>query len=244
LVIRIQQLEAFGRLRLEQFEEEMLGHIRAHFPEHHAAISGEQLRATIRLSHTRAGNYGMSSVRSVCIYLNCMLWLGSRFDTDLQYPWARTILTDPRLRSQRARADRLSDTSVKFVLQLAGPDNQHIAALRERLLSAGEALNEFLMRSFPAQLCEDLLPSKWELLDEEARNGLMPAGRRLAARYGMHDAASSGVYTILMFLLGSSFDTDPQFPWAHSILNTPGQEPIQKAQALIRAGLEQLKMAI
>lgn len=222
----------------------MLDHIRTYFPEHQAAISEEQLRETIRLSHSRAANYGLSSVRSVCIYLNCMLWLGSRFDTDLQYPWARTILTDPHLRSQRARADRLADAAVKFMLRLAGPDNQNIAALRERLLSEGDALSDIWMRSFPAQLCAAYFPAKWELLDEEIRNGLMPAGRRLAARYGMHDAASSGVYTILMFLLGSSFDNDPQFPWAAGILNDPGKEPILKAQALLRAGLDQLKPAI
>ncbi len=244
MLIKAPQIASFRQLRLERFELEMLGHIEAFFPAHHRAIPEPALRNVIRLAHKRAGRYGLRSVRSVCVFLNSALWLGSRFDSDFQYPWAGAALTDPDIEGEREKADRLGAASVAYMQELAGPGERYFLELRNRLIGSGSTLIDDWMADSGSPVsarCAACFPQKWAMMSAEARSGLIAAGKRQSARYGMHDPAAVSVFTLLMFLLGSAFDTDPQFPWAAAILQDPDFTQEQKARALIRSGIDVLR---
>lgn len=246
LLIRPHQLKTFRQNRFQQFEAEMLIHIREHFPEHARILPEARLLEIVRFAHSRAGGYGLDTVRSVCIYLNCMLWMGSLFDTDTQYPWARAILLDSDVLSQHDRASRLSNASTQYMLELCGPENSHLVAVIRHLLQNIPAQpSEFIPAGInPATFLAGIFPKKWELLpDEISSGGLFAAARRFAARYGLQDDRGILLYALLMFLLGSGFDTDPQFPWASTILKDPEFSAEQKINALLRSGKEQLLLA-
>ena len=86
LSIRPEQMAAFEQAALKRFEDEMLAHIKTYFPNHWRIIGEAQLRKVIQYSVSQAEQYGLTTQREVCLYLNLMLLLGSDFDTDIQLP--------------------------------------------------------------------------------------------------------------------------------------------------------------
>jgi hypothetical protein len=241
--ILVSQLDVFRQSRLRQFEAEMLAHIQEHFPEHHQAIPEAARRRTIRLARSRAANHGLVSVRSVCIFLNSMLWLGSYFDTDVQYPWAREALNGPPLNDQKAKATRLADASVRYMLRLAGPDNRHFGELVDRLRRDGDTyLNARTTgrSSSAVEILASLFPEKAELIGADTLLRLVHSSKDQAARHGLLTEECALAYVILMYLIGSGFDADPQFGWAEPILKDRASPPEQRARMLLRTGLEQL----
>jgi hypothetical protein len=74
----------------------------------------------------------------------------------------------------------------------------------------------------------EFAPKHVKVLGEEGTRAVVRLGIRRASRYGFSATGSVHFFLDLMFLLGSEFDTDPQYPWAGEILNDesiPGQMP-------------------
>lgn len=76
---------------------------------------------------------------------------------------------------------------------------------------------------------------------------LEEAQRRAVIRFGMDRAEPHGLtsrdpvrlYLELMLLLGSQFDTDPQYPWAGQILAEPDQDaPMERAERLYQRAMD------
>ena len=68
-------------------------------------------------------------------------------------------------------------------------------------------------------MLSNLFPEKYEYIGEDCVNGLIQLGVESAKRYEITGERGLAVYIGLMFILGSGFDNDPQFPWAAEILN-------------------------
>jgi hypothetical protein len=58
-------------------------------------------------------------------------------------------------------------------------------------------------------------------MDEAALHLMIEMGLESAKRYKITSKRGAAAYIGLMFMLGSSFNTDPQYPRASSILNNP-----------------------
>jgi hypothetical protein len=86
---------------------------------------------------------------------------------------------------------------------------------------------------------------KCEHMDENAMHGLVESGLQAASRYGIKSQRGMAVYIGLMLLLGSSFDTDPQFPWAQSILNDPSRsDESERVKKIYESAVEHLKRLV
>ena len=71
-------------------------------------------------------------------------------------------------------------------------------------------------------------PKHTEVLGEDGTRTVVRAGIERAARYDFNAPGPVHFFLDLMFVLGSEFDKDPQYPWAAEILNDksiPGQMP-------------------
>ena len=100
-------MAVFEQAALKRFEDEMLEHIKTYFPNHWRIIGETQLRKVIQYSVSQAEQYGLTTQREVCLYLNLMLLLGSDFDTDVQLPWAEEVLMDEMIIDPYVRIERL-----------------------------------------------------------------------------------------------------------------------------------------
>src|SRR5712691_9754666 len=97
LVIRKEQIAAFGEGLRRRFESEMAVHLERFFPEPCAAMGGEKLGTFIKHTIDKAIRYGIDRERDVCKFLDVAMALGRDFDKDPRFSWSRDILTDASL---------------------------------------------------------------------------------------------------------------------------------------------------
>lgn len=209
----------------------MLAHLRNFAPNHSKILSEEEMRVVIRHGMKKAESHGFTSERSIRIYTELMLMLGSSFDTDPQLPWAAELLNDETITNEVARIDRLQDKAWAYVDEVLpdfGSDEQETGAKSfiEQIRRLGRERNEELL---PASVSEfyqraitelnKALPRKSELLGEQGLRQLINRGIELARNYDINTERGCAFCIAAMFMLGSGFDKDPQLPWAARILN-------------------------
>lgn len=107
LTIRKEQMQALRRVTIQEFEKDMLQHLMQFFPDESAAMGDKALRAHIRHAIARAKEYGVTSERDLCKYLNLTMVYGRNFDTDRELEWMRDFLTDADVPDPSERMSRL-----------------------------------------------------------------------------------------------------------------------------------------
>ena len=107
LTIRKAQMQALGRAAMQEFEKDMLQHLRQFFPDECAALGSKALREHTRHAIARAKEYGLTSERDLCKYLNLTMIYGRDFDTDPELEWMRDFLIDPDVSDPSERMRRL-----------------------------------------------------------------------------------------------------------------------------------------
>jgi hypothetical protein len=251
LVIREAQMAAFEQGVIRNFELRVLEHLKEFFPKHCQILGDEQVRQVIRLGIERAENYGLVSERDIHLYVGLMFLLGSHFDRDAQLPWAARILTSQAIADPALRADRLYDTAMRYLNRVAGKNNEH---LQRALLKAQELPTATLARSPEArqqnqsfgehmmQLLNALFPEKYDAIGEKAVQQAIREGYEKARRYNLITEAGAAVFITLMFLLGSDFDGDPQYPWAEAVLADAAlSDPAKKSERLYQGAMTHLQ---
>jgi hypothetical protein len=62
-----------------------------------------------------------------------------------------------------------------------------------------------------------------------------------AYKYNLLSEPEMLLYVVLMFIMGSGFDSDPQFPWAKNILDDNSIQDAEKPALLFGRAIEQLR---
>src|SRR4051812_14835589 len=92
LIIKNKQIRVFEAVSFPSFETKMLNHIEDHFTPMATLLGKDGLRKLIYHGYERAKKYGFATGYEVCLFTDIMILLGTGFDTDPQFPWARDIL--------------------------------------------------------------------------------------------------------------------------------------------------------
>ena len=249
LVIRETQMMAFEKAAIRNFENRMIEHLEEFFPRHCAILGSDQVRKVIRLGLERAEKYGLISERDVHLYVGLMFMLGSYFDCDLQLPWAAKILTDKYILDPNVRASRLYDRAMAYLNGSAGKDNQYLErALRKArelpvsaLSRAGED-KQISFGDYMLKLLYSLFPEKYEAVGDPNVRQLVRQGYQSARGYNLSSDPGISTYICLMLMLGSSFDRDPQYPWAEAVLsNASLSDPARKGESLYKSAMAHLE---
>jgi hypothetical protein len=98
-----------------------------------------------------------------------------------------------------------------------------------------EVLEQAAVRSFEDRMVEHLkrfAPGHFKILKEEDIRGCVRLGVERAQTYGLISERSVRIYVQTMFMLGSSFDTDPQYPWAAEMLGDEEQGAAERSDRL------------
>jgi hypothetical protein len=222
LKIRNEQMEVFEQAAARNFEDRMIKHLEQSFPRHCDVLGETKIRDIIRYGWDRAKSYGLTSERGVRLYISLMFMLGSGFDADPQLPWAAEILNDRAIQDQTERTDRLYNKAMDYLNRVAGLGNQHIdEALRKIHQQGIAALSQSAAREFVNYMVMQLnqiFPQKYEYLGEDRARHLILLGIKSAKGYGITTEHGFAIYIVLMFMLGSGVDADPQFAWIAAIL--------------------------
>jgi hypothetical protein len=223
LKIRPEQMEEMSKVTLKTFEDDMVEHVKKFFPGYYDVLGEPIVRDVILYGVDRAEEYDLTTQRDVCLYINLMFLLGSNFDKDLQLPWIAEALGDETGTDPSARIDRLYDEAMEYLDEVAGVNNEN---LRKALLNIREVPFQDFSDSATRTVdhgkiaaLKKVWPHKYEKIGESLFRRLVLHGIESAGGFGITTERGVGIFTGLMFMLGSGFDTDPQFPWAAEVLN-------------------------
>ena len=111
LTIRPDQLQTLSELMLKQFEDRMVTHLRAMYPDATQAKPEAELRRLIQEGIVRARGYQVKTENNVRRYLECMVSYGTRFDSGPETAWAGKILRDAKLTGTQ-KMDRIANYEV------------------------------------------------------------------------------------------------------------------------------------
>jgi hypothetical protein len=251
--IRPDQVTVFEEAALRNFEDRMVAHLKNFAPNHSKILSEDEMRLVIRHGMKRAESHRFTSERSIRIYTETMLMLGSGFDADPQLPWAAELLNDETMSEEIERIDRLQDRAWEYVKQIR-PDFGHaeetgpksfFEQLRRLMQERNEVLQqaavpEFYNRTISA--LKQTLPRKCELLGEVSLRRLISSGLELAGSYDITTERGCAFFVAAMFMLGSGFDKDPQVPWAAKVLNDQSiTDQNERVDQLFAAAIDSLK---
>ena len=68
---------------------------------------------------------------------------------------------------------------------------------------------------------QNFAPHHWRVIGEQTGRHVIRLGIDQAKRYGFTNRGPVRFYIEMMFMFGSYFDTDPQYPWTAEALNDP-----------------------
>jgi hypothetical protein len=243
LTIRDAQMSALERDIAERFEKRAALHLQKSFPAHCKMLGEGVVRQVVRYGIERATSHQIAGEAALRLYLDLMFTLGSDFDRDPQLPWAAEILNDEIIPSPSAKLDLLCSRSLSYLEKVAGAKGEHFIAAVRRV----RAHPWFTKSPDPDRPSADdvdallgrLYPEKHRTLREQGTLGQLIAGGQAAALgHGVTDPWGVQVFTALMFMLGSAFDSDPQYPWVAALLTGAlAPEPAARADRLCRESL-------
>ncbi|HLJ87062.1 MAG TPA: hypothetical protein VKZ53_09570 [Candidatus Angelobacter sp.] len=214
--IRQQQLDAFHRQHLLQFEDSMALHLSQFAPKHWRVIGDQTGREVIRFGIDQAKRYGFTNRGPVRFYLELMFIFGSYFDTDPQLPWIRPLLNPAENANQMVRADRLFAAFNQYIARVRGLKHEYfIAALKrlltvplESLLIAGTPLEDCAVRAFEA-----IYPEPLEYLGEAALRTVIRRNFATGQSYGLTDDKALLLMVGFGCFMGHGFANDPLCGW-------------------------------
>jgi hypothetical protein len=237
LIIRREQMKALRRVRWIAFEEEMFVHLTKYFPIDCQLLGSRQIRKVIRHGIERADAHGFRAKGEICRYIDLSLALGSHFDRDPQLPWVAPLLRVREAGGPGLAMSRLHDRALEHLEQVSGRRGEHYirALLRARSLTFEERTKVGAAGFEPAlkSLLAYLHPEKFQLASDDGMDALIALGRADAEARGLANAEALMLHLTWMFLLGSYYAEDPQFPWAAEVLGDPSlTDPGTKARSL------------
>jgi hypothetical protein len=240
MLIRPEQAEALRQVPIDVFTSLMLDGLRTRFP-HDCRVLGEaQTRTAIALGIVRAHRHGIDDANDAARFITLMFALGSFFDDDPQLAWASAALAGARKPTLRMRT--LYADATEFVRRTAGEDGE---IYRRALLR--------LRRCPLEKLAEDgdlsaMLGRVWGEKVLFMRHGTVPwllaAAPEAAAAHRVDTPEGIALYTTLMLLLGSRFDSDPLHPWAVAALRPDDVAPGARVRVLYAAAAARLQQAL
>jgi len=96
-----------------------------------------------------------------------------------------------------------------------------------------EAFRQHHLQKFEDDMVEHLkkfAPNHWKVIGEQTGRQVIQLGIEEARKYGLTNRGPVRFYIEMMFMLGSYFDTDPQYPWVSEVLRDP-----QNMDQMVRA---------
>jgi hypothetical protein len=234
LVIRKEQTDVFEEYALQNFEDEMVVHIKDFSPTLCKVIGDDQVRVAVGKAINRSGNYEFTCRGPIRLFVEMTLLFGHAFDTDSQYPWAPEILHASS--DQMVRADQLYDRILVYQERVLDPDPKDMRTALEGLSDWTGKLEASSPTEFVAAMLREkarISPKKTAYVGEEGLTDLILEGCAEAGKHWAATVHGQALLGMLMFTFGHAFIDDPLYPWAGKLLeNKLLSDPLGRTMAL------------
>lgn len=222
LKVRKDQMTELNKVSRITFENKMMGHFSQIYPCRCENLGKKQLRKVIRYGTKQAQSYGYETQKQLAYYISLMLILGSDFDKDSQYPWVIEKIDAANTSSPLNTIQNIYQSTIVFLEKTVGNESQYfkkvLLKLKKFKLNTISETSESQFEEDMIVILKNLYPQKFEFLGRRILHELVSKGVEAVKDYGFTTNKAKSFYVIAMFLIGSAFDRDPQFPWAKTIL--------------------------
>ncbi len=117
LTIRNPQMAALEEAQRQEFGKRTIAFIRERYPEACSRFGDQAVRDMVALSLRKAREHGLTARSDILRYINVMYTLGCEFESDPRYPWAREIMSQPRLRPE-SKINQLTARTIQYLQSL------------------------------------------------------------------------------------------------------------------------------
>jgi hypothetical protein len=183
-----------------------------------------------------AASQGFTRPADVRLYLDLMVLFGHRFDVDPQLPWVETAL-------KRKSMKALFGSALDYLGAISGETgNLYVKALLRARKCLPSSLVDKQCGSAAdlAALLAPLHPEKNQVMRAQLP-ALFELARTLTSQ---HSKGVRALYPVMMFLLGSHFETDPRYAWAGELLRDSGSTEAVRYKRLHEEALSRLRFAL
>lgn len=108
-------LDGFNASGARLYEEYILKRLAATWREKAEATGLEPLREIVRRAIDAARRFGLTTEAGVTLLVTLMFFLGSGFETDPQFPWAKAVLNDASLKEPAKKVERLYEAALSVL---------------------------------------------------------------------------------------------------------------------------------
>ncbi len=231
------QLEVGRPLKQSSPQQKALLHrLMAMHPVDHLLMGASGGVAFAESASQRAQSLGFTKPADVLNYLDLMVMFGHRFDIDPQLPWVGPALSKKSMTV-------LFESALSYLGVVSGDTgNLYIKALlRARKLSPHSLLDRVgISEGEASRLLSTLHPEKSRVMDSQMQS-LSTLAQALVAQ---HSKGVRPLYLVLMFLLGSHFETDPRYAWAGVILRDSQTSESLRYKNLYAEASSRLRLAL
>ena len=244
LMIRSQQMDVFHAAMEKEYARKAKNRLCALFPKHAAFMGDCAVSEIVRRGIGRACEFHFKSERGIQTYLSLMVYFGTEFHRDPQYAWMRAILDDTSPH-EKPRIDQIIERTSDYSEAVAGSNHEYIDKALSTLMDWGAAL---LAGPRRPKTPEALLPLLREIYPEKAARlgsvglaSLIQSARSTSERHDFIGGQAVILFALLMLILGTFADEDPQFPWiGGTLFETRGQPDTQRLERLATRFFERL----
>lgn len=192
--------------------------------------------AFVESASQQAQGHGFTKAADVHNYLDLMVMFGHRFDVDPQLAWVAPALS-------RKSMTALFDSALNYLGVISGETGDlYIKALLRARKCAPAFLVDKVCGSAGelSALLSTLHPEKCKVMRSQIPS-LFTLAQALTAQ---HSKGVRPLYPVLMFLLGSYFETDPRYAWAGELLRDSGGSEAIRYKRLYEEALSRLRLAL
>lgn len=212
------QLKKLEPYALDSYINELVSHCNEKFPHLKKTMGIENLKQVLRQSVNKANEQGFTQRGPVKFYIDLLIAFGYDFDTDPQYYWIQNILRKNEHLSQIELSTILYKQIKRYSEFTSGEDNQFLYKVAERLDSLSIHTIKVSKDSFIDNiqyLLEYIYPEKYQQIGSEAVEQLIfESINKANNEYQFTQVNYVSLLTVLMFILGHQFDSDPFYAWA------------------------------
>ncbi|QEL15770.1 hypothetical protein [Limnoglobus roseus] len=235
ITIRPEQYETFEKKAHQDFEDELVAHLKQFSPKHAAGVGDEGLRKLIRTGLRNARHYGFKCRGSLRFYVECQVMFGHEFHADPLLPWAGREFGKKGWGDELARADAIHAVAMEYRKAVVGEkDAIELAAIRRLVKKPPvEWVGGDPSDATTRQILGDLYPEKIAQAPPDAVSAVVARGKQAAATNQLPAVGGGRVMAGLMVAFGHGVLADPQFPWIMANLaQTRGQSPEDRLKSL------------
>ena len=227
-------MDAFRSATVSRFEAAMMERCKVLAPRRCGALRGDLLRVAVQAAIARAARHGFTFTGPVRLFVELSMLLGSGFDHDRQYAFARECLVGDSTQMQRAEA--LHARAIATLRSIQGAGERHadtdLEQLRELVTTVPTPGREGLEATALAMMAR-MQPHKYAHVAEPALRSLIAVAEAEAAWHGVSAPQDVLLIVALMYAFGQGCLEDPLYPWiADGLDRERGAGPARQAERL------------